>query len=29
VLAMCNLHTLLGYPLLPMPDRKRFVDMVS
>jgi predicted acylesterase/phospholipase RssA len=29
VLAMCNLHTLLGYPLLPMPDRQRFVDMVS
>jgi hypothetical protein len=29
VLAMCNLHTLLGYPLLPMPDRQRFVNLAS
>jgi Patatin-like phospholipase len=29
VLAMCNLHTLLGYPLLAMPDRQRFVNLVS
>jgi hypothetical protein len=29
VLAMANLHVLLDYPLLPMPDRARFVDMVS
>jgi len=29
VLAMSNLHVLLDYPLLPMPDRQRFVDLVS
>jgi predicted acylesterase/phospholipase RssA len=28
VLAMANLHVTLDYPLLPMPDRKRFVDLV-
>jgi hypothetical protein len=28
VLAMANLHVTLDYPLLPIPDRKRFVDLV-
>jgi hypothetical protein len=29
VLAMANLHVVLGYPLLAMPSRDRFVQMVS
>ena len=29
VLAMANLHTILGYPLLPIPDPTRFKGMVS
>ena len=29
VLAMANLHVTMDYRLLPMPDRKRFVDLVS
>lgn len=29
VLAMSNLHVLLDYPLLPMPDRQRFLNLVS
>lgn len=29
VLAMANLHVVLGYPLLTMPSRDRFVQMVS
>jgi hypothetical protein len=29
VLAMANLHVLLDYPLLPIPDRQRFVSLVS
>ena len=26
---MSNLHVILGMPLLPVPDRQRFVDLVS
>ena len=29
VLAMVNLHVVLGYPLLDVPARSRFVGMVS
>jgi len=29
VLAMANLHVTMDYPLLPVPDRKRFIDLVS
>lgn len=29
VLAMINLHVILGYPLLPMPGRDRFKEFVS
>jgi hypothetical protein len=29
VLAMVNLHVILGYPLLPIPDRDRFEEFVS
>lgn len=29
VLAMVNLHVVLGYPLLDVPSRNRFVEMVS
>jgi predicted acylesterase/phospholipase RssA len=29
LLAMANLHVTLDYPLLAVPDRKRFVDLVS
>ncbi len=29
VLTMANLHVILGTPLLPMPDRQRFVALVS
>jgi predicted acylesterase/phospholipase RssA len=29
VLAMANLHVVMDYPLLPVPDRKRFIDLVS
>ncbi|MFB3738018.1 MAG: hypothetical protein ACE14W_03515 [Candidatus Velamenicoccus archaeovorus] len=29
VLAMINLHVILGYPLLPMPGPDRFVEFVS
>ena len=29
VLTMANLHVILGTPLLPMPDRQRFVAVVS
>jgi Patatin-like phospholipase len=29
VLAMANLHVLMDYPLLPLPDRSRFVDYVT
>jgi hypothetical protein len=29
VLTMVNLHVTFDYPLLPLPDRKRFNDLVS
>jgi hypothetical protein len=29
VLAMCNLHVLLGYPLLPLPGRERFSRLLA
>jgi hypothetical protein len=29
VLAMANLHVTMNYPLLPVPDRERFVQLVS
>jgi hypothetical protein len=29
VLAMVNLHVILGYPMLPVPDRDRFEEFVS
>lgn len=29
VLAMVNLHVILNYPLLPLPDRQRFLDLVD
>ena len=29
VLAMMNLHVILGYPLLDVPERARFVELVS
>jgi predicted acylesterase/phospholipase RssA len=29
VLAMCNLHVILGYPLLPLPGRDRFERLVD
>jgi hypothetical protein len=29
VLAMCNLHFLLGYPLLPLPGRERFARLLE
>lgn len=29
VLAMCNLHIILGYPLLPPPTRERFVGLLG
>jgi hypothetical protein len=29
VLAMANLHVTMNYPLLPVPDRERFVELVS
>jgi predicted acylesterase/phospholipase RssA len=29
VLAMANLHVTLDYPLLSIPERKRFIDLVS
>ncbi len=29
VLAMCNLHVLLDYPLLPMPDASKFTTLVQ
>jgi hypothetical protein len=29
VLAMANLHVTFDYPLLPVPDRQRFVHLVT
>ena len=29
LLAMANLHVILGYPLVPVPPMQRFVDLVS
>jgi Patatin-like phospholipase len=29
VLAMCNLHVILGYPLLPMPSKDRFERLLD
>jgi hypothetical protein len=29
VLAMANLHTILDFPLLPMPSKERFLSLVG